>query len=154
MAGRCLSLLRRRFVKNQTQKQFSFFLRDCRNWKLIFFFQFLTNSIRSACISFSSAWSDPPSPIKSFRFVFIRSRFRWSADCYVLLVLRVNSSTSTKMSASNKSAVCATVQVFLRILTILASLAATILMVTSKQSTVVYGIPLQAQYNYSTAFKY
>ncbi|KAI4378505.1 hypothetical protein MLD38_015975 [Melastoma candidum] len=58
------------------------------------------------------------------------------------------------MSTRHGNPTASAIQVVLRILTILATAAATYVMVTSKQSTVVYGIPLQAQYNYASAFKF
>ncbi|XP_057767577.1 CASP-like protein 1F2 [Salvia miltiorrhiza] len=45
-------------------------------------------------------------------------------------------------------------QIFLRILAIGTTLSAACLMFTNKQATVVYGIPVDARYTYSPAFKF
>ncbi|XP_057972595.1 CASP-like protein 1F1 [Malania oleifera] len=45
-------------------------------------------------------------------------------------------------------------QIFLRILAFATALTATCLMVTNKQSTVIFGIEIDAKYSYSSAFKF
>ncbi|XP_048127630.1 CASP-like protein 1F1 [Rhodamnia argentea] len=54
----------------------------------------------------------------------------------------------------NHSRLGTAIQICLRVLSAAMTLAAALVMMTNEQSTVVFGIPVDAQYTYSQAFKF